>query len=95
MGTPRADRTNLLTTSMIPLWHTHRWVVASDAEAAQKLAEQRFPQQAVKIRQASSLALLFDDPYQLMKRDLQVCKPTPVGYSRPQIAAVTCFACFL
>ena len=46
---------------MITLWHTHRWVVASDAEAAQKLADEKFPGKVAKLSQARSSPILNAD----------------------------------
>lgn len=43
------------------LWRVCRWVVASDAEAAQKAAEEKFPGNVAKLSQASNSALLLYD----------------------------------
>ena len=50
-----------LTDSVINLWHTHRWVVASDAEAAQEQAEKKFPGEVANLSQARSSPTLYND----------------------------------
>ena len=92
MNAQGAERRDLPTSPLLTVWHAHRWVVASDAEAAQKLAEERFPGQAMELRQVSSCALPDDGPYELLEPRLQVCQPMHAGYSITQIAVVTCFA---
>ena len=43
------------------LWCFCRWVVASDAEAARKAAEEKFPGKVAKLSQASNSFLLLHD----------------------------------